>query len=134
MLRHSLPPEVSLQYASRGYLGAGRSPPLSPGDHRPTSHNLFGSTVRASAQKESKRHGCLLCQCGFNTKQKASGNAWNCTVIIACHCQTLALEASCASLQARRQIICNKSLSCAIGGLKSIFTSLQRVSLEDLCA
>lgn len=67
-------------------------------------------------------------------KQKPSGNAWNCTVIIAYHCPTLTLEDSCASLQVRRQIICNKSLSCDIGGLKSIFTSLWCVSLEDLCA
>ena len=67
-------------------------------------------------------------------EQKPSGRAWNCTVIIAFHCPTLALEDSCASLQVRRQIICNKSLSCDIGGLKSIFTSLWCVSLEDLCA
>lgn len=116
-----------------GILVLGRSPPLSPGHHRPASHNLFGSIVRASAKKESKRHGFLL-SVWIQCQTKTSENAWNCTVIIAYHCPTLTLEDSGASLQARRQIICNKSLSCDIGGLKSIFTSLWCAWLEDLCA
>lgn len=97
-----------------------------------TTHNLFGSIVRASAQKESK--DMVVFSVSVDSIPNKNQAEMHGTALSSLHIIAQRLEDSCASLQARRQIICNKSLSCDIGGLKSIFTSLWCVSLEDLCA